>query len=315
MNIQTIKELSSKAFPARTVVEYKKFNKDHLLDNVDSYLVTFDDGFKAILKTERSKSHLLRNNFDPITTEKEVFYIINNKPTLKIKIPDLYFFDDTKTSFSKKYLFTEYFGLLDYEKQMASLPKEKKERIDYKSGKVVKKLMDTLSPTFRLLVDSKHQFTELFDFVFFLLNNVISDAHKRNVDLSIQSAELNALLEKDRKCFECSTEPCLVHLNMQPHNILVNDDEIYSIINWENAVFGDPLMEVRFRLQKYTLAFLDGFGQSQFNFKETRRLLWYDIIYYLSVMVKCGSSKANQIHYENAKKLIQQCMMMLQFTF
>ncbi len=315
MDIQTIKELSAKAFPARIVSDYKKFNKDYLLDSVDSFLITFTDGFKAILKTERSKSHLLKNNFDPITTEKEAFNILNNKPTLKIKIPDLYYFDDSKTSYSKKYLFTEYFGLLDYEKQMPSMEKEKIERIDYKSGKVVKKLMDTLSPTFRLLVDSRHQFTELFDFVFFLLNNVISDAGNKNVDLSIPSAELNALLEKDRKCFEYSTEPCLVHLNMQPHNILVNDDEIYSIINWENAVFGDPLMEVRFRLQKYTLAFLDGFGQSQFNFKETRRLLWYDIIYYLSVMVKCGSSKANQIYYENAKKLIQQCMMMLQFTF
>ena len=315
MDIQTVKELSSKAFPSRVVIDYKKFNKDYILDSVDSYLITFDDGFKAILKTERSKSHLLKNNFDPITTEKEAFNILSNKPSLKIKIPDLYFFDDSKSSYSKKYLFTEYFGLLDYEKQMPALEKEKKERIDYKSGKVVKKLMDTLSPTFRLLVDSRHQFTELFDFVFFLMNNVISDAGNKNVELPLPSAELNALLEKDRKCFECSTEPCLVHLNMQPHNILVNDDEIYSIINWENAVFGDPLMEVRFRLQKYTLAFLDGFGQSQFNFKETRRLLWYDIIYYLSVMVKCGSSKANQIHYENAKKLIQQCMMMLQFTF
>ena len=314
MNIQTIKELSAKAFPARTVVEYKKFNKDNLFDSVDSYLVTFDDGFKAILKTERSKSHLIRNNFDPITTEKEALATIRNNPILKIKIPELYFFDDTKTLYSKKYLFLEYFGLPDFEKQMSSMTKQEREVIDYRSAKVVKKLMDTLSPTFRLLVDSKHQFTELFDFVFFLLNNVISDAHDKNVDLPIQSAELNALLEKDRKCFECNTEPCLVHFNMQPYNVIINDKEVYSIINWENAVFGDPLMEVKFRLQKYTLAFFEGFGQSQFNFKETRRLLWYDIIYYLSVMVKCGSSKSNQTHYENAKKLIQQCLMMLQIT-
>ena len=80
MDIQTVKELSSKAFPSRVVIDYKKFNKDYILDSVDSYLITFDDGFKAILKTERSKSHLLKNNFDPITTEKEAFNILSNKP-------------------------------------------------------------------------------------------------------------------------------------------------------------------------------------------------------------------------------------------
>ena len=47
MNIQTIKELSSKAFPARIVSDYKKFNKDYLLDSVDSFLITFTDGLKS----------------------------------------------------------------------------------------------------------------------------------------------------------------------------------------------------------------------------------------------------------------------------
>ena len=47
-------------------------------------------------------------------------------------------------------------------------------------------------------------------------------------------------------------------------------------------MFSDPLMEDRFRTQKCSQDFLNGYSNRSFTYDEKRRLLWYDIILFLS---------------------------------
>jgi len=310
MDLQKIINLTTGPFASKTIDSCKKIKSSPI---VSSYLITFTDGFKVILKLEAAKTHFLKNNFNPIAVENEVLNLLKDK--LSLKVPEVYFYDESKELINKKYIFTEYFDLPDYQKQLPSLSKDELEKIDYKSGRIVRELRDFTGETFGFPGDSKHQFSKLYDFVQFLLNNIITDAKKKAVDLTITGEALNELLEKDIRCFDCDTEPTLVHFNMLPDNLLIKDNEIFAVINWENTIYGDPLMEARFRLQKYTLPFFDGFGQSQFNLKETRRLLWYDIIYYLTEMIRSSRLKKGQNAYEEAKQLIQQCITMLQFSF
>ena len=51
-------------------------------------------------------------------------------------------------------------------------------------------------------------------------------------------------------------------------------------------MWGEPFMDDRFRYHNRNQAFLRGFGQTEFSEAEKRRLRWYDILLYLTMMIE-----------------------------
>ncbi|MCQ2241663.1 phosphotransferase family protein [Treponema sp.] len=305
--IETIMEMAKQAFPEREFVECKEIDSGFF--NA-IYKITFSDDFQSILKIETDdRSCLMKNEVEMMEAEVSALSLLKDK--LTVKVPEVYYFDGSRKICSGKYFFMEFLEGQRYSDIKDTLPKETKEKIDYKIGKLVKEIAEIQNPVYKTLGGSE-TFETLFDFTSFLLGNVVSDAESKKMDFFISKEELFELLEKDRRCFDCNVTPSLVHYDLWEGNIFIQNDEITGIIDLERALFGDPLMEDRFRLQKYTLSFFDGYGQSQFNYKETRRLLWYDIILYLSMMLE-GSFRGYEDSsiYDYSSPLLQQAITML----
>ena len=51
-------------------------------------------------------------------------------------------------------------------------------------------------------------------------------------------------------------------------------------------MWGEAFMDDRFRKHNLNKDFLEGFGQKGFTESELRRLRWYDIILYMTMMVE-----------------------------
>ena len=51
-------------------------------------------------------------------------------------------------------------------------------------------------------------------------------------------------------------------------------------------MWGEPFMDDRFRRHTRTSAFLEGYGQTAFSREEMRRILWYDVFLYLTMMTE-----------------------------
>jgi hypothetical protein len=69
-------------------------------------------------------------------------------------------------------------------------------------------------------------------------------------------------------------------------NIFVENGEMCGVIDWERAMWGDPLMDDRFRSHNRPAAFLEGFGQTAFTPEELRRIAWYDLFLYLTMFTE-----------------------------
>ena len=69
-------------------------------------------------------------------------------------------------------------------------------------------------------------------------------------------------------------------------NVFVKDGHVSGIIDWERALWGEPFMDDRFRMHNRGKHFLEGFGQTSFSEDELKRLSWYDIILYLTMMIE-----------------------------
>ena len=126
----------------------------------------------------------------------------------------------------------------------------------------------------------------LFPFFEQLLLSILQDAMKKNIDIGVEAVKLHGALVRDRAYFQEVTEPVLVHWDTWEGNWFVKDDKIIGLIDWERAMYGDPLMEDRFRSHSRSHHFLEGYGVKGFSESENVRLAWYDVYLYLIMMVE-----------------------------
>lgn len=71
----------------------------------------------------------------------------------------------------------------------------------------------------------------MFDFVYYLISNVLSDARKKEIVIGVETGDILARLKRDRDVFDAVSRPTLVHWNMWEGNILVKNGQISGIID------------------------------------------------------------------------------------
>ena len=98
-------------------------------------------------------------------------------------------------------------------------------------------------------------------------------------------AYLYSALE-EKNIFDEVSFATLVHWDMWEGNVFVDGDHVSGIIDWERAMWGEAFMDDRFRKHNRNKDFLEGFGKTDFTETELKRLRWYDIILYLTMMVE-----------------------------
>ena len=140
--------------------------------------------------------------------------------------------------------------------------------------------------TFGLLGDER-RFPTLHGLVRYLFVHVLADAQAKEVELQLSPDELLARLDADAALFADVKTPSLVHWDMWEGNIFVENGELCGVIDWERAMWADPFMDDRFRRHNRCPAFLAGYGQTDFTPAELRRIAWYDLFLYITMVVEC----------------------------
>ena len=152
-------------------------------------------------------------------------------------------------------------------------------------GRISRELTGIRNDSFGFLGEEK-RFDSLYAFVKRMLGNLLSDAEKRSIDIVYDAQTFLDGLEEDRAAFEAVHDASLVHWDLWEGNVFVRDGHVSGIIDWERALWGEPLMDDRFRMHNRGAHFLEGFGQTSFSADETKRLRWYDVILYLTMMIE-----------------------------
>ena len=74
-------------------------------------------------------------------------------------------------------------------------------------------------------------------------------------------------------------------------------------------MWGEPFMDDRFRMHNRREKFLEGFGKTSFSEDESKRLRWYDIILYLTMMIEVFYRECeDKGQYFWAKEMLKKCM-------
>jgi fructosamine-3-kinase len=118
----------------------------------------------------------------------------------------------------------------------------------------------------------------------------LDDGIKKNTNLQAISYDgMWELLKNNSNIFNEISQPSLVHWDLWEGNVFIQNEEVSGIIDFERALWGDPLMENSFSsfLQPST-SFLKAYGKTEFTQKENIRRQFYKIYRELVMIIECS---------------------------
>lgn len=279
---ETIRRMAAAAFPDKTVSGITELTEG--LCNA-AYCVEFADGMKSILKIASARGEgLMANEVNLMDAEVKAMRMVGEKNT--IKVPQVQYYDISGTICSGKYFFMEALQGQSYSTLKEKLTEAERSIINEETGQIAEKLTRIKGSSFGLLADEAHRFTCLYDFLQYLIQNVLEDAARKAIVMDVSAGEILERLAQNRAIFDAVTQPTLVHWDMWDGNIFVKDGHISGIIDWERALWGEAFMDDRFRRHTINADFLRGYGQESFSRQERQRISWYDIFLYLTLMTE-----------------------------
>lgn len=301
---EAISAMAKMAFPGKQIAGIKELTEG--MCNA-AYDIVFDDGTESILKiAAKDRRGNTSNEVNLMQAEIKAMKLAAEH--CSFKIASVQYYDASNTICDSPYFFMEKLQGDNFFLIKEKLSEEEIAAIHTEIGLISRELTNIENSEFGFLGEEK-RYDSLFAFVRQMLVNLISDAGKKNVDILCDGQAFLDQLEKDKPAFDTVRHASLVHWDMWEGNVFVKDGHVTGIIDWERAMWGEPYMDDRFRMHSRGKHFLQGFGQTSFSADELKRLRWYDIILYLTMMIEVFYREfEDQGQYYWAKEKLENCL-------
>ena len=255
-----------------------------------AYEVCLNDGSSVILKIAPPKEVEIQ------TYEKNIMYTeVRTMEMLSryesIPVPRIYGYDDSCTVCASPFFVMEKLRGESINKIRYTLSQEQIDGFYLETGKIIRSVNDIVCPCFGYPGQPEYQGETWYSVFYKMMTAAIEDAERAGVELDVPPNELMSLLERYKTVFDEVTEPRLVHFDCWDGNIFVENGKITGIIDWERAIWADPLMEVQFRRFFPNLVFQKGYGLEELNRSQICRALWYDVYMMTLIASECEFRK------------------------
>lgn len=122
-----------------------------------------------------------------------------------------------------------------------------------------------------------------------LIGSVLDDGAAKGVVYGPSIDELRSVVDHHAHVLDHVTVPRLVHWDVWDGNVVVDGDRVTAIIDFERALWGDPLMEVQFRrFREPVTDAMRGYGWTTFTPHEERRSQLYGLHLALVMKTECA---------------------------
>src|SRR6266498_64612 len=217
-----------------------------------AYNVKLADGREVILKIAPPQdAEVMIYEKNIMSTEVASMRMVKRNPS--IPVPEIYGFDDAHDLCDSDYFFMEKIYGDNLEQVKASLPAETQESIDLHIGKIIWE------------INSFHGTYFGYD-------------------------EILAAIMKHSPVLEEIASPCLVHWDAWNPNFFVRDGKVTGIIDFERALWAEPLMEAQFRQfgDASITNSMRGYNKTSFTFAEEQRKHLYSLHLALVMQTECS---------------------------
>lgn len=253
-----------------------------------AYQVRLADGREVILKIAPPQgAEILQYEKNIMATEVASMRLARQNPA--IPVPEIYCFDDAHDLCDADYFFMEKLAGDNLEHVKASLPPEMQAAIDMRIGEIVRAINGFSGVYFGYDGNPDLRAATWKEAFIKIVDSVLDDAARKNAAFDYGYDEIRAAVQKHAPALEEITEPCLVHWDAWNPNFFVRDGEVTGILDFERALWAEPLMEAQFRYfggDRISDA-MRGYGKTSFTFAEEQRNQLYSLHLALVMHTEC----------------------------
>jgi aminoglycoside phosphotransferase (APT) family kinase protein len=254
-----------------------------------SYSVRLADGREVILKIAPPKdAEVMLYEKNIMATEVASMRLVKRNPA--IPVPEIYFYDDAHDLCDSDYFFMEkvHGDVLGHVK--ADLPSGTRTALSLRIGEIIREINGFTGTYFGMDGNPDLRTRTWEDAFTQIVESVLDDAARKNAVFDYSYDEIRSAIRKHALALQEVTTPHLVHWDAWDLNLFVRDDRITGIIDFERALWADPLMEAQFRPLSFGAGVTDamrGYGKTTFTFAEEQRCQLYTLHLALVMNTEC----------------------------
>ncbi|WHY21743.1 aminoglycoside phosphotransferase family protein [Paenibacillus sp. G2S3] len=256
-----------------------------------AYDLLLSDGRAMILKIAPSdETDTLNYEQDIMSVEVTAMRLMKSKGT--VPVPEVYAYDNSKEMISSEFFFMEKIVGQPYNEIKEELSLQQRISIEEELGRYSRLINEIPGERFGLFSASTlvkgNSWREVFKH---LIINLLEDARRLKAEMPIPLENVEAEIISRLHVMDVVTEPRLIHWDLWDGNVFVREGRIVALIDWERALWGDPLMEYYFRYIENSEHFCRGYGNSFDSPNECARKKLYDLYIDLIYFIEYYSRK------------------------
>lgn len=242
------------------------------------YTIRLADQREVILKVAPPADVvLLRYEVNIMATEVEMMRLVAQNP--EIPVPQVYYYDSTHELCDADYFFMEKLDGVDLEVCKATFSPESVAQVDQHIGRIMRALHQITGSYFGYPGNPDLRAETWPEAFIKIVDAILQDGIDIQVDYyGIPVETIRAVVTQNADALAAVTVPRLIHWDGWDKNFFAKDDRIIGLIDFERALWGDPLMEDQFRtpvLWGVVTEAMKGYGKTEFTHDELRRCHLY----------------------------------------
>ena len=253
-----------------------------------AYNVLLSEGREVILKIAPLKdADVLAYEKNIMATEVAAMRLVRENPV--IRVPKVFAFDMARDICNSDYFFMEKLAGDNYGHVKNSFSPAMQSQIDQQIGVIIREINGFTGAYFGYDGNSDLRGDTWKEAFIRIMDSVLEGGHKKHADFGYTIDEIRRAVLKHAPSLEAVTTPQLVHWDAWDPNFFVSDGKVTGILDFERALWADPLMEAQFR----ALAFggvsesMRGYGKTTFTHEEEERCHLYTLHLALVMKTEC----------------------------
>jgi aminoglycoside phosphotransferase (APT) family kinase protein len=253
------------------------------------YDVRLADGREVILKIAPPKdAEILTYERNIMATEVSALRRVHENPA--IPVPGIYFFDDVRDLCDADYFFMEKLRGDNLGHVKSDLPPEIRANVERRIGGIIRAINGFTGTYFGYPGNRDLRGGTWRSAFVKIVDSVLEDGRRKGSDHGHGAADIRAVVLKHAPALEAVVTPRLVHWDAWDPNFFVQNGEVTGLVDFERALWADPLMEAQFRplFGEGTANILRGYGKTAFTSEEERRSHLYTLHLALVMNTECS---------------------------